>query len=135
VHSHGIVPIARALGDYRYRIYFSPRDRKNRSNLSWLDIDIRDPTRVLGLSERPLLTPGEVMQLPPSDELVLIAGLAPIRAKKLRYFEDRNFTARVAASPLLSDGTYADRPEVRSSDWGGLAIEPDARLVRTVVRG
>lgn len=58
LHSHGIVPIARALGGYRYRIYFSTRDRQNRSNVSWLDIDIRDPTRVLRLSDRPLLTPG-----------------------------------------------------------------------------
>jgi hypothetical protein len=58
VHSHGIVPIARVLGDYRYRVYFSPRDRLGRSNVSWLDIDIRDPTRVLRLSERPVLEPG-----------------------------------------------------------------------------
>lgn len=60
LHSHGIVPIARALGGHRYRIYFSPRDRQNRSNVSWLDIDIRDPTRVLRLSEAPLLTPGQI---------------------------------------------------------------------------
>lgn len=58
LHSHGIVPIARPLGDQRYRIYFSPRDRKNRSNISWLDIDVRDPTKILRLSERPLLEPG-----------------------------------------------------------------------------
>ena len=37
---------------------------------------------------RPLLTPGEVMQLPPDDELVLVSGCHPIRAKKARYFED-----------------------------------------------
>ncbi len=30
---------------------------------------------------RPLLTAGEVMQLPPSDELVLVSGTPPIRAK------------------------------------------------------
>ena len=58
VHSHGVVPIARALDTHRYRIYFSPRDRQNRSNVSWLDLDIRDPTKVLRLSERPLLLPG-----------------------------------------------------------------------------
>jgi hypothetical protein len=57
MHSHGIVPIARPLGNYHYRIYFSPRDRHGRSNVSWLDIDIRDPTTILQLSERPLLTP------------------------------------------------------------------------------
>ena len=38
---------------------------------------------------RPLLTPGEVMQLPPTDEIVMVAGAPPIRAKKARYFEDR----------------------------------------------
>jgi hypothetical protein len=58
LHSHGIVPIARSLGDYHYRIYFSPRDRQNRSNVSWLDIDVRDPTKVLRLSDVPLLGPG-----------------------------------------------------------------------------
>jgi hypothetical protein len=58
IHSHGIIPIARGLDKFRYRIYFTPRDRQARSNVSWLDIDIRDPTRVLRLSQDPLLTPG-----------------------------------------------------------------------------
>jgi type IV secretion system protein VirD4 len=70
-------------------------------------------------TSRPLLTPGEVMQLPPSDELVLISGLPPIRAAKLRYFEDRNFTARVLPEPVLAQGPYADRPAARADDWSG----------------
>jgi type IV secretion system protein VirD4 len=48
---------------------------------------------------RPLLTPGEVMQLPPTDEIVMIAGTPPIRAKKARYYEDHRFTERVLAPP------------------------------------
>lgn len=68
---------------------------------------------------RPLLTPGEVMQLPPSDELVLISGLPPIRAKKLHYYRDRNFTARVLSAPALNSGLYEDRPAQRSDDWNG----------------
>ncbi|MBS0471308.1 MAG: conjugal transfer protein TraG [Proteobacteria bacterium] len=68
---------------------------------------------------RPLLTPGEVMQLPPDDELVLVSSLPPIRAKKLRYYEDRNFTTRVLGAPVLADGGYADRPAPRPNDWGG----------------
>ncbi|HWW24901.1 MAG TPA: conjugal transfer protein TraG, partial [Caulobacter sp.] len=39
-------------------------------------------------SPRPLLTPGEVMQLPPDEEVVMLAGTPPIRARKARYFED-----------------------------------------------
>ena len=77
---------------------------------------------------RPLLTPGEVMQLPPSDELVLVSGLAPIRAKKLRYYEDGNFTERVLPAPELADGGYADKPEARPDDWGKEVREADSRL-------
>jgi len=77
---------------------------------------------------RALLTPGEVMQLPPSDELVLVSGHAPIRAQKLRYYEDRTFTRRVLAAPVLAGGIYADRPSPRSNDWGRFARLPDARL-------
>ncbi|HWU49727.1 MAG TPA: conjugal transfer protein TraG [Asticcacaulis sp.] len=67
---------------------------------------------------RPLLTPGEIMQLPPEEELVLVSGAPPIRAKKIRYFEDRNFTARRLTPPGLSTQTYADRPKPRPNDWG-----------------
>lgn len=67
---------------------------------------------------RPLLTPGEVMQLPPNDELILVSSLPPIRAKKLRYYEDRNFTTRVMGAPVLDDGAYGDVPKQRPNDWG-----------------
>jgi type IV secretion system protein VirD4 len=77
---------------------------------------------------RPLLTQGEVMQLPPDDELVLVSGMAPIRAKKLRYYEDRNFKSRVAAPPVLACDRYPDRPKQRSNDWGNFARRPDRRL-------
>jgi len=75
-------------------------------------------------TSRPLLTPGEVMQLPATDELVLVSGLAPIRARKLRYFEDRNFAGRLAPAPSLSAGDYADRPEARADDWSGRIAAP-----------
>jgi type IV secretion system protein VirD4 len=48
---------------------------------------------------RPLLTPGEVMQLPPADEIVMVAGTPPIRAKKARYYEDARFKERVLSPP------------------------------------
>jgi type IV secretion system protein VirD4 len=78
---------------------------------------------------RPLLTPGEVMQLPPADELVLVSGLAPIRAKKLRYYRDGNFVARILPAPVLSERGFADRPPGRAHDWSGRVRGTDARLV------
>jgi type IV secretion system protein VirD4 len=80
---------------------------------------------------RPLLTQGEVMQLPPADELVMVAGLAPIRASKLRYYEDRNFRSRIAPPPQLAPGDYPDRPQSRPDDWSGLVSAPDSRLGKT----
>jgi type IV secretion system protein VirD4 len=71
---------------------------------------------------RPLLTPGEVMQLPPDEEVVMISGHPPIKAAKLRYYLDRNFTGRVLAPPVLAVGAYADRPAARPDDWSGLAV-------------
>ena len=71
---------------------------------------------------RPLLTPGEVMQLPPDEEVVMVSGHPPIRAAKLRYYQDRNFTGRVLAPPVLAAGAYADRPAARPDDWSGLAV-------------
>ena len=73
-------------------------------------------------SARPLLTPGEVMQLPADDEIVMVSGQPPIRAKKLRYFEDSNFTSRILPAPMLRASSYADRPAAKADDWTGLAV-------------
>ena len=48
---------------------------------------------------RPLLTPGEIMQLPPVDEIVMVAGTPPIRATKARYYEDARFKERILTPP------------------------------------
>jgi type IV secretion system protein VirD4 len=59
---------------------------------------------------RPLLTPGEVMQLPPNDEIVMLAGLNPVRAKKVRYYEDRELQRRILPPPELTPAAV-DGPE------------------------
>ncbi len=77
---------------------------------------------------RQLLTPGEVMQLPADEELVLVSGLPPVRAEKLRYFLDPNFIERVLPAPRPQPGPYADRSAARPDDWAGLVRGADARL-------
>jgi type IV secretion system protein VirD4 len=66
---------------------------------------------------RQLLTPGEIMQLPPSDEIVMVAGTPPIRAKKARYYEDARFRERLLAPPDLK---RPDQP--RPDDWSSLPV-------------
>jgi type IV secretion system protein VirD4 len=68
---------------------------------------------------RALMTPGEIMQMPATDELVLVSGMSPIRATKLRYYEDPAFQARLLPPPILTEGKYLDRPPIRDDDWSG----------------
>lgn len=65
---------------------------------------------------RPLLTPGEVMQLPPSEEIVMVAGTPPIRANKARYYEDDRFKERILAPPGLPTHKTAG-----ADDWSELS--------------
>ena len=69
---------------------------------------------------RQLLTPGEVMQLPADEEVVLISGMSPVRANKIRYYQDKNFSGRVSPPPTLNgpDRPYGDAPLPRRDDWG-----------------
>jgi type IV secretion system protein VirD4 len=74
---------------------------------------------------RPLLTPGEVMQLPPTDELVLVSGSPPIRAQKAPYYADTRLRSRVLKPPALTPvgaGTSGDRPARQADDWTTLPL-------------
>ena len=93
-------------------------------------------------TQRALMTPGEIMQLPATDEIVMVSGVPPVRAKKLRYYKDGNFTRRVlppAPGDRAGNGPrdpwgHAGAGERRygadgggsgGSCSGGLALEPD----------
>lgn len=65
---------------------------------------------------RPLLTPGEVMQLPSDDEIVMVAGIPPIRAKKARYFEDVRFKERLLPVPDNPNAGFLPKAD----DWSAL---------------
>ena len=67
---------------------------------------------------RPLLTPGEIMQFPPGDEIVMMSGIHPIRAKKARYFEDERLAERILSAPKLGKGDTPARPD----DWTSLPL-------------
>ena len=50
-------------------------------------------------SQRPLLTPDEVMRLPDDAALIFVAGRPPIYGRRIRYYEDPVFAARAAIPP------------------------------------
>jgi type IV secretion system protein VirD4 len=82
-------------------------------------------------TSRPLLTPGEVMQLPPEDELVMVSGCAPIRAKKARYYDDRQLQVRILPPPQPGHAAArvgeASKPQSLSADdWVGSIVQAAA---------
>lgn len=75
---------------------------------------------------RQLLTPGEIMQLPPDDEIVMVAGTPPIRAKKARYYRDPRLTERILPPPDSAKVAVSTRLD----GWTTLKPrKPDAALV------
>lgn len=128
------------LDNCHVRVAFAPNDERTARRLSdmlgtatevhphrsyggsrgslWLD-HVTVSRQAVG---RPLMTPGEVMQLPADEELVMVAGHPPLRAKKLPYYTDHNFISRVLPPPELAVGRYADLPPPRPDDWGGQVV-------------
>lgn len=63
------------------------------------------------------------MQLPPDDEIVMVAGVPPIRARKARYFEDRRLTERIMPVPKPDNAKL----QPKHDDWSALTpIRPPA---------
>ena len=83
---------------------------------------------------RQLLTPGEVMQLPADEELVLISGTPPIRANKIRFYQDKNFKSRVSSPPALNGPghRYDDAPLPRQDDWGRMTARVDFEMLKAI---
>jgi type IV secretion system protein VirD4 len=63
------------------------------------------------LSQRPLLTPDETMRLPPADELVFVAGHAPIYCQKIIYYKDAALVKRqmLGAAKLIGNAVIDAR--------------------------
>ena len=139
-HNHAI------LDNCHVRVAFAPNDERTARRLSdalGTATELRAQTNLSGkrlsawlshtsISEqetpRPLLTPGEVLQLPANDALVLVSGVPPIRARKLKYDADQNFVVRRLAPPDLASERFADVPRPRPHDWSGQTRDIDARL-------
>ena len=65
-------------------------------------------------TQRALMTPGEVIQMPSDREIVMVSGLPPLMAEKLQYYRDRNFIERV----LRPAGKAAELPS-DCNVWAG----------------
>ncbi len=125
------------LDNCHVRVSFATNDERTAKRVSdalGIATELRDSTNYAGHrlspwlghlmvsrqeTARPLLTPGEIMQLPPSEEIVMVAGTPPIRAIKAKYFEDARLQERIITPPKLA---AASANTAATDDWSGRVV-------------
>jgi type IV secretion system protein VirD4 len=81
-------------------------------------------------TSRPLITPGEVMQLSPNEAIVMVSGVHPVRARKARYYEDPQFQGRIL-KPRTGPVSLIAQPD----EWSGRTpIPPSIELLAALKR-
>jgi hypothetical protein len=117
MRSHAANPIAEHIADSRYRIYFSARDAENRSSVSFIEIDLNDPTRILREAEAPVLSPGELAMF--DDSGCSIGCVLNVGDVRYLYYMGWHLTVRVpwqnALGLAVSEGP--GQPFKRQSDF------------------
>lgn len=84
MHSHAMLPIAEQIDGDLHRIYFSPRDTKNRGHGAYLELDMRNPTKVVRVHADPILVPGDLGCF--DDSGALPASFVTVGDRKLAYY-------------------------------------------------
>jgi hypothetical protein len=91
--SHASNPTADPLGNGIFRIYFSARDKANRSSVGWVEIDIREPLRITRIADRAALLPGAIGTF--DDSGCSIGALVTQGRQKLMYYMGWNLGVTV----------------------------------------
>lgn len=93
LYSHAMIPIAEQVDGDLYRIYFSPRDRLNRGHGAYLELDMREPTKVVKLHDKPVLEPGALGCF--DDSGALPNSIVDVGGRKLLYYTGINLGVTV----------------------------------------
>ncbi|WP_454732089.1 MULTISPECIES: hypothetical protein [Cupriavidus] len=58
--THAANPVAEFRHDNVFRVYFSARDAQRRAHIAYVEFDLADPQKILAISDKPVLGPGEI---------------------------------------------------------------------------
>ncbi len=72
---------------------------------------------------RPLLLPQELLQLNPKMEIILVEGYPPVKAKKIRYHEDKRFKDRLYPPIQVPKVSIAGRPPIPAAEIKSPALD------------
>ena len=106
VKTHAMLPVADHIKDELFRIYFSGRDKDNISRTGFVEVDINEPSKILHLSESPIVDIGELGSYDDNG----ISPTCMVTHKGLKYFYIMGW----------NKGS-----KVRAAEVSGLAISDD----------
>jgi predicted GH43/DUF377 family glycosyl hydrolase len=96
--THAMLPTADRIGEDLYRIYFSGRDKLNRSRIGFLEVDMNEPWRILQITEKPVLGLGALGCF--DDNGVSPTWIVGHDEKKYMYYMGWNKGSTVRASEI-----------------------------------
>jgi len=109
VITHAMLPVADRIGDDLYRIYFSGRDKLNRSLIGYVEVNINNPKHILKLSEKPVLGLGQLGCF--DDNGVSPTWVVEYEGKKYLYYLGWNMGSTVRASEVTGLAVSGDGGE------------------------
>ena len=86
--THAQNPFQERIGGDLYRIYFSGRDRLNRSQIGYIEININEPQRILYITEKPILGLGALGCF--DDNGVTMSWIVNYNDRKYLYYSGWN---------------------------------------------
>lgn len=82
--THASNPVADHIEGDIFRVYFSCRNEKNISSIAYVEVDINNPTKILRLSDKPVISPGSLGTF--DDNGTSMACILNFNDKKYMYF-------------------------------------------------
>src|SRR5260370_29107008 len=87
------LPTVEPRDDRSLRVYFASLDENKYGRIGWVDLDAKDPSRILGIAAEPVLNLGELGSF--DDCGVVPSCLADIQDKRFLYYIGFQRTERV----------------------------------------
>ena len=132
--THAMVPTPEDLGNGIFKIYFSGRNKKNQSFISWAKVSLNETFKVIEYSQKPVLSPGNlgcfddngvtpscVINLKKNEKALYYIGWNPGSTVRVHLFgglaiskNDMNFS-RWSKAPII-ERTKSD-PYLNTAPW------------------
>lgn len=104
MNSHAAVPFVEKLESSYFKIYFTTRNKENKSLIAWIIIDIKNPFEIIEISNEPILDLGSLGFF--DEDGTMGCQLININNKKFLYYQGWNLATSVQFRNSIGLATY-----------------------------